>query len=895
VNAIKSLSIKTKLIGLAIWGVLFLAVAMRIVTGIAQSWVQRETEHTMRAQMEESTARIAQDIYNMISAQDKLLRIKLGGDLAVARDLVAREGGMSLSEKTVSWKAVNQFSRMEVDLSLPRMMAGSTWLGQNLEKDVESPVVDRVRSLVGGTCTIFQRMNERGDMLRVGTNVLLADGKRALGTFIPAIRPGGEADPVLAAVLKGETYFGPALVVNAWYITAYEPIRDSRGEIIGMLYVGIPMDSFAQREVIMKTSVGKTGYVYVLGGKGSHKGRYIISQNGARDGENIWEARDSDGGYFVQEIIKKGVATSGGMCNFVYYAWKNPGEADARRKIAAVTYYEPWDWVIGAGAYEDECLESLHKINESLRKAELMQAPVMAVILLLTVVVGIFMSRNISMPLSRTSRGLRAMADGDYSGSLDSSDSSRGDELGELARSAETLNHNMSRIIQNISGSVETIAASSSELSDISAQMASGTRGMARKANAVVASAEDASSATTSVASKIENAATNLAAVASATEMMSASIGEIAANSERSRAITHEAVTQAQMVSDTMKQLGVAAQEIGQVSETITDISSQTNLLALNAAIEAARAGAAGKGFAVVANEIKELARQTAAATEDIKARINGIQTSTGGAISDIEQITLIIREVGELVSTIAAAIEEQSVVTRDLAHNISQASTGVTDSNAQVSMAAAASQSIARDIAEVNTTVNDFSSGGEQVQSRAFELSSLAEHLRELVKQFKLGSECSASDTLMGVCVPASGRPYIEWNDSFSVGVLVMDDQHKRFLSFLNELHGAMKKGMGVQAIGKILTDLAQYTDYHFKAEEDLMKRHGYPELEYQKEAHRRFVEKVAEIRKRYEGGDHSVISEALTAVRDWLINHIQKMDRKYGPYMHDGAKSRN
>ena len=886
-NMIKNLSIKKKLIGLTVGSVVFLAAAMWIVAAVAQKWVQRETERTMRAQMEDSTARIAQGIYNMVSAQDKLLRNKLQGDLAVARDLLAREGGVSLSEETLPWKAVNQFNRSEVGLSLPKMMTGSTWLGQNREKEVESPIVDKVRSLVGGTCTIFQRMNERGDMLRVSTNVMAADGKRAIGTFIPAIHPDGSADPVLAAVLKGETYVGRALVVNAWYIAAYEPIRSPGGEIIGMLYVGTNMDSVAQREAIMKTRVGNTGYVYVIGGNGNWKGQYIVSQNGARDGENIWEAKDSEGRFFIQEIVNKAVATNGGSCSFVYYPWKNPGESEARQKIAAVTYYEPWDWVIGAGAYEDECLESLHKINESYKKAELMQAPVMAVILLLTVIVGVFMSRNISLPLTRTSRGLREMSEGDYSGAFDSSDSSRGDEIGEVARSAETLNHNMSHIIRGIASSVETIAASSSELSDISAQMASGTREMARKANAVVASAEDASSATTSVASKIEDAATSLAAVANATEMMSASIGEIAQNSEKSRAISHEAAIQARDVSDVMAQLGAAATEIGKVSETITSISTQTNLLALNATIEAARAGAAGKGFAVVANEIKELAQQTAAATEDIKARIKGIQTSTSGAIDDIGQITSVIQEVGDLASTIAAAIEEQSVVTKDLALNIAQASTRVTESNGEVSMTAAASQSIARDIAQVNTTIGEFSSGGEQVQSRAFELSGLAEQLSEIVKRFKLGSERPDSGISIGTGVPSSDKPFIQWDDGFSVGVPAMDEQHKRFLSILNELHSAMKKGAGARAIGGIVVELARYTDYHFKAEEDLMEKHGYPDLALQKEAHRRFVEQVAEIRKRCQGGDDSVIFEALTTVRDWLINHIRKMDKKYGQYM--------
>ena len=188
-----------------------------------------------------------------------------------------------------------------------------------------------------------------------------------------------------------------------------------------------------------------------------------------------------------------------------------------------------------------------------------------------------------------------------------------------------------------------------------------------------------------------------------------------------------------------MQKLGQAAQEIGHVTETITNISAQTNLLALNATIEAARAGTAGKGFAVVANEIKELARQTAEATEDIKTRIAGVQNSTLTAIADIDQITSVIKEVGGIVSSIAAAIEEQATVTKDVAGNIAQASGGVRESNQRVSQTAQVSASIARDIAGVNAAATDIRQGGEQVQSSAAELTKLAEQLGAQVAQFRV------------------------------------------------------------------------------------------------------------------------------------------------------------
>jgi methyl-accepting chemotaxis protein len=241
------------------------------------------------------------------------------------------------------------------------------------------------------------------------------------------------------------------------------------------------------------------------------------------------------------------------------------------------------------------------------------------------------------------------------------------------------------------------------------------------------------------VAASMEQASTNLSSVAGATEEMSLTISEIATNSENARAISAAAGVQAASVSSLMQHLGRAAQEIGKVTETITDISSQTNLLALNATIEAARAGEAGKGFAVVAHEIKELAKQTEAATEDIKIKIGGMQSSAGGAIADIEKITAVINEVGELVAGIATAIEEQATVTRDIAGNIAQASTGVVAANDGVAQTASVSQSMAKDIAGVDTAADEIQKGGDQVQANATELSKLAEQLELLVGQFKV------------------------------------------------------------------------------------------------------------------------------------------------------------
>lgn len=357
---------------------------------------------------------------------------------------------------------------------------------------------------------------------------------------------------------------------------------------------------------------------------------------------------------------------------------------------------------------------------------------------LILIVYLIITARSITHPIAGVAAMLKEIAEGDGDLTRRLEVKTR-DELGLLARHFNTFEEKLQEIIRQISHNATIVASSATELSAVSAQTAGSVQTLAGRTATLAAAAEESSANTTSVASSMEQASVNLSSVASATEEMSATIGELASNTEKAQSISLRAGEQAVSVSVLMSQLGQAASEIGKVTETITEISSQTNLLALNATIEAARAGNAGKGFAVVASEIKELARQTAAATEDIKGKIEGVQSSTGRALTDIEKITGVIRDVGQLVSSIAAAIEQQAAVTRDVARNIAQASAGVQEANERVAQTAIVSATIAQDIAGVDAAAGEIRHGGDQVQSSAAELSKLAEQLNSLVNRFSV------------------------------------------------------------------------------------------------------------------------------------------------------------
>jgi methyl-accepting chemotaxis protein len=330
--------------------------------------------------------------------------------------------------------------------------------------------------------------------------------------------------------------------------------------------------------------------------------------------------------------------------------------------------------------------------------------------LIVTVVLsllGWLVVRQILSSLAKTVGALQTAATGDLTVTtgVDTTD-----EFGQIASALDGFLSSMRGSIASIANNATALASTAEELTNVSQTMSAGAEETAVQSN-VVARATDGVNR-------------NVQTVATASEEMSSSIQEISKNASEAARVAADAVSAADQANETIGRLGHSSEEIGAVIKTITSIAEQTNLLALNATIEAARAGEAGKGFAVVANEVKELAKETARATEDISRKIQTIQADTQSAVEAIQGIGRVVSQISAAQNTIASAVEEQTATTNEINRNLAEAATGAAE--------------IVQNVTGVATAANETTRGANDTQQAAVELARMASALQDLVGQFR-------------------------------------------------------------------------------------------------------------------------------------------------------------
>lgn len=602
--------------------------------------LETEISKSLESMAADDLKHINQSVVTLAKTAQALLEGQVKLVLTSSKDHLADHGGVRLNpEVLVRWTARNQYSGESLQAELPQMLLGEDWLGQVTDPQTLVPFIDDFKGTQGMTLTLFQRLNEGGDMLRVATSVVSKDGKRAIGTYLPRRQPDGQTNPVLGKVLRGEEFLGRAFVVDQWYVTAYTPIREGEN-VIGMLYVGIPerLATESVRKNIQEIQVGRTGYVFVLNAKDDKRGHYFISHKGQRDGENILNMQDADGRYFIRDMVDQAVTLPEGNFGVMRYPWQNTGEEKARWKITYFSYYAPWDWLIGVGSYEEEFYGAARTMRARLGERDTWFLSFIALGIVATCGVWFWMGH---------------------------------------------------RLTKGILQETVCLAAAGDESTNAAGQISVASQNLAEGAS--------------EQASAVDSAVLSLQRVAEATDQNARQAQQADRQASEAGNIIGEGERKVEELKTAMGDLRQSSDEIAKIIHTINEIAFQTNLLALNAAVEAARAGEAGAGFAVVAEEVRALAQRSATAAKNthgiIHRAIERGQTGLDISMQVSEQFGSLRDSVVRL-STGVRQIAEASVQQKSV---IDEISTAVSEIERVTQRNAAAAEETASAAAELD------------------------------------------------------------------------------------------------------------------------------------------------------------------------------------------------
>ena len=527
---------------------------------------------------------------------------------------------------------------------------------------------------------------------------------------------------------------------------------------------------------------------------------------------------------------------------------------------------------------------------------------------IIALLIGMALAYIISRSLTNPMKKAVAMLDDLENGHLDARlEMVRKDEIGQMAQTmdqfADSLQNEMVASLQKLANGDLTFEIHPRDNRD---QIRGSLQKVGNDLNQIVAQIQTASEQIDSGSSQVSESAQSLsdgaAQSAASVEEISSSMNEIGSqtnasteNAQQANQLSTSARTSAHAGSErmaemiaAMEEINAAGQDIGKIIKVIDEIAFQTNLLALNAAVEAARAGQHGKGFAVVAEEVRNLAARSAKAASETAELIEGSIQKASNGTQIAERTAEALGEIVGSIGKVSDLVEEIATSSNEQAQGISQVNIGMQ---------------------QIDQVIQQNTASAEESAATSEELSSQAAGLKHLLSRFNLRgslqqnyspapapqrslpSQNNSSGWGNMSPQPAPGNnnaPMFQWKDEYNTGVTLMDQQHRRLVDLINQLFQCMKDGGDRMVLADVVDELVNYTVTHFRAEEDVMRKHNYPDLEAHQQIHKNFVEQVGVYANKLKSGERLPPADIYNFLKDWLISHIEKQDRDgYGKFL--------
>ncbi len=573
---------------------------------------------------------IAEGIYNMCNTQHKLLGNWIAAARGVAKDKLETAGKLTFDENAKrEWLAMNQVTKASRKISLPTLMAGSRRLDKGL--------ADEIQKLSGATCTIFQRLPNSDDFLRIDTTARTKDGRKAIGSYMPSRNSDGSQNDIIGSLIRGEARDCRSEVLGSWYIGNYAPLFGKNRNVIGALYVGVPQESVvALRKAIMSTKVGKTGYVFVL----DSKGNYVISKDGARDGENIWNATDSNGSKFIQEICRKAMALKDGEITEQRYPWKNAEDPEPREKVARIAHFKAWDWVVGVGSYVDEFQEGQQRVEAASNHSNM-------------ILLGVTLAALFGSIFAWT------IVSGSLTGKID-------------------------QIVQILSSASEQVASASSQVANASQQMAEGASEQASSLEEISSSLEEMTSMTNmnaENAGKANDLSSNARSVAGqglqSMGRMSSAIDAIKTSADETAKIVKTIDEIAFQTNLLALNAAVEAARAGEAGKGFAVVAEEVRNLAQ-------RSAEAAKNTSELIEESLKNADNGVRSSTEVHSSLGEISTSVEDVTNVVSEVSSASREQAEGIAQVNTAMAQLDKVTQSNAANAEESASAAEELSAQ-------------------------------------------------------------------------------------------------------------------------------------------------------------------------------------------------------------------